>query len=341
MISVAINGFGRIGRNALRAGWGQKGMQFVALNDLTEPKVLAHLLKYDSVHRMWNHDIKATSTHLIIDGTKIPVFSEKDPENLPWKEHGVDVVIESTGFFTTEETASGHLKAGAHSVLISSPSKDAPTHLMGVNHTKIDSKKSVFCMASCTTNSTGPVVAIMREAFGVQKAMLSTIHSVTSGQNVVDGVPSNRKPDLRRARSILGNIIPTSTGAAKATALAIPAMKDKFDGVAIRVPVLDVSLSDFTFLTCKKVTVESVNEAFKKAAKEANWKKVLSVTNDPIVSSDIIGSPYGATVDLGLTRVVDGDLVKVMAWYDNEWGYSVQLIDMIREVDKSTGKKRK
>lgn len=334
MLRIAINGFGRIGRNTLRAGWNQKGLAFVAINDLTEPRVLAHLLKYDSVFRTWDVPVRAGKDHLLVGGKKIPVFSERDPAKLPWKEHRVDVVVESTGFFTDVTSAQAHVTAGAGAVVISAPSDDAPTHLMGVNHEKLTSKAPVICNASCTTNSAGPVMAVLDEAFGVKKAMLSTVHSVTSGQNVVDGVPPGRKPDLRRARSILGNIIPTSTGAATATAKALPTLLGKFDGVAIRVPTPDVSLSTFVALLKRRVTVEDVNDAFRKAAKIPRWKGTLAVTDESLVSSDFIGSPYGAVVDLPMTRVVDGDLVNVMAWYDNEWGYSHQLILMVREVGK-------
>lgn len=339
MLRIAINGFGRIGRNVLRAGWDQKGMEIVAINDLTEPSTLAHLLTYDTVFRTWPVAVKAGKDHLVIGGKKVPVFAEKDPAELPWKELGVDVVVESTGFFTTHEGASAHVKAGARAVVISAPSEDAPTFLMGVNHDKLTRQNTVICNASCTTNSVGAVMAILDEAFGVKKAMLSTVHSVTSGQNVVDGVPPGRKPDLRRARSVLGNIIPTSTGAAKATAKALPQLAGKFDGVSMRVPTPDVSLTDVTIVTGKKVTAEDVNAVLKKAAKSARWKGVLAVTESPVVSSDFIGSTVAATVDLEMTRVVDGDLVKVLAWYDNEWGYTHQLLAMVREVGKRVLKK--
>lgn len=340
MLRIAINGFGRIGRNAMRAGWNQKGFEIVAINDLTDPATLAHLLKYDSVFRTWDVAVKAGKDYLIIGGKKVPVFAQKDPAALPWKALNVDVVIESTGFFTTATSAQAHVNAGAKAVVISAPSEDAPTFLMGVNHEKLSKKTPVICNASCTTNSTGSVMAILDEAFGVKKAMLSTIHSVTSGQNVVDGVPSGRKPDMRRARSILGNIIPTSTGAAKATAKALPQLEGKFDGISLRVPTPDVSLSDFTVLLEKKVTVDEVNAVLEKASKSPRWKGIMTVTKDPLVSSDLIGSPYGSTVDLAMTRVVDGDLVKVMAWYDNEWGYTCQMLMMVREVGKRVLGKR-
>lgn len=334
MTRVAINGFGRIGRQAIRAGWGKKGLSFVAVNDLTDPKILAHLLKYDSVHGTWDHKVGHGKGYVSIDGTKIPVSAEMDPALLPWKEYKVDVVIESTGRFTSEEDASKHVESGARNVVISAPSKDAPTFLMGVNHNKCTKKNTVVNNASCTTNSVAPVAQVMSETLGVQKAMLTTIHSVTAQQNIVDGIPPRHKPDLRRARSAMVNIIPTTTGAAKATTKVVTSLKDKFDGLAIRVPTLDVSLSDFTFVVKKKTTVEEVNAIFKAAAKEKRWKNILAVNTVPLVSSDFIGNPYAATVDLEMTRVVDGDLVKVLAWYDNEWGYTMQLIALVSHIGK-------
>ncbi len=334
MLRVAINGFGRIGRTTLRAGWGRKGIKFVAINDLTEPRILAHLLKYDSVFRKWDKKVEHGKDFIKIDGMKIPVFSEMDPEKLPWKYHKIDVVIESTGFFTKKEDANKHVLAGAKKVVISSPSNDAPTFLMGVNHKVCKRSNNVINNASCTTNSIAPVAQILQDTLGVRKAMLTTIHSATSGQNIVDGLPSKRKPDLRRARSALVNIIPTTTGAAKATTKVVKGLENKFDGIAVRVPSLDVSLTDFTFLTKKKTTAEKVNKIFKKASKQARWKGILGVTDEPLVSTDFIQSPYGSVVDLEMTRVVDGDLVKVLAWYDNEWGYAQRLLDMVKHVGK-------
>lgn len=334
MLRVAINGFGRIGRTTLKAGWDRKDMKFVAVNDLTEPAILAHLLKYDSTFGRWDHQVSHDQKNLIIDGVKIPVLSEKEPAQLPWGKMKIDVVIESTGFFTDLEGASKHLTAGAKRVVISAPAKDVPTFLMGVNHQTCKKSDTVINNASCTTNSIAPVAQIMNDAFGIKKAMMTTIHSATAGQNAVDGVPSGRKPDLRRARSVLVNMIPTSTGAAKATTQVIPKLKDKFDGLAVRVPTVDVSLSDFTFVLNKKVTVEKVNSVLKKAAKSARWKGIFSVTDEPLVSSDFIKNPYSSVADLALTRVVDGDLVKVMAWYDNEWGYSVHLLDMVKNTGR-------
>lgn len=335
MIRVAINGFGRIGRTALKAGWGRKGLQFVAINDLTEPRVLAHLLKYDSVFRAWNQKVDFDAHHLIVGGKKIPVVAETDPAKLPWGKYKVDVVIESTGRFTDKLAASAHLKAGAKKVVVSAPAKEVPTYLMGVNHSKIKKSETIINNASCTTNSIAPVAQIMQEVFGVKKAMMTTVHSVTAEQNIVDGLPPKLHPDLRRARSALINIVPTSTGAAHATTEAVPELKDKFDGIAIRVPTIDVSLSDFTFMLNKRVTAEQVNTAFKKAAASARWKGILGVTDQPLVSSDFVGDSRSSIVDLSMTRVVDGDLVKVLAWYDNEWGYSCRLVDMVEHVGKS------
>lgn len=333
-IRVAINGFGRIGRNTFKAGWGRKGIEFVVINDLTAPKILAHLLKYDSVFRAWDHKVGADEKHLIVDGVKIPVVAEKEPAKLPWKQYKVDVVIESTGRFTNMEAAREHLKAGAKRVVISAPAKEVPTYLMGVNHASCPRDAQVINNASCTTNSIAPVVAIMDETFGVAKAMMTTVHSVTAEQNLVDSIPPPLHPDLRRARSAMVNIVPTTTGAARATTEAVPSLKDRFDGIAIRVPTIDVSLSDFTLLLKRKVTVEEVNGVFKKAANQPRWKGILGVTDEPLVSSDFIGSPYSSVVDLSMTRVVDGDLVKILAWYDNEWGYSVHLVDMVEHVGR-------
>ncbi len=331
MVRIAINGFGRIGRTILKVGWGRKGVKFVAINDLTDPAVLAHLLKYDSTFRKWGVSVKAGKDFLVIDGQKIPVSAQKDPSLLPWKEHKVDVVIESTGFFRKKADAEKHIEAGARRVVISAPSDDTPSFLMGVNHTMCKKTDTVVNNASCTTNSVAPIAQILTDALGIQKAMLTTIHSVTAGQNVVDGVPHG-KPDLRRARSALVNIIPTTTGAAKATTKVIPSLKNKFDGIAVRVPSLDVSLTDFTFLLKKKTTVEEVNKILTNASKLKRWKGILGVTDEPLVSTDFIQTPYGTVVDLEMTRVVDGDLVKVLAWYDNEWGYSERLMDMAVHV---------
>jgi glyceraldehyde 3-phosphate dehydrogenase len=334
MLRVAINGFGRIGRNAFKAGWSKKGITFVAVNDLTEPKILAHLLKHDSVFRTWGHRVSADTKNIIVDGVKIPVTAEKDPAMLPWKSFKVDVVIESTGRFTKLEGAKGHLKAGAKRVVISAPSADAPTYLEGVNAHKAKASQKIVNNASCTTNCIAPPAAVIAATLGIKKAMMTTVHSVTAEQNLVDGLPPPGHPDLRRARSALTNMIPTTTGAAIATTETIPSLKGKFDGIAIRVPTLDVSLTDFTFLTKKKTTVEKVNAIFKKAAKSPLMRGILGVTDEPLVSADFIGNTYSSIVDLAMTKVVDGDLVKVLAWYDNEWGYSQRLIEMVMRIGK-------
>ena len=305
----------------------------VAINDLSDPHTLAYLLTYDSVFRTWDHHVKAGKDFIQIDGVKIPVYAQKDPAVLPWKEHKVDVVIESTGFFRKEADARKHIEAGAKKVVISAPSDDAPTFLMGVNHKLCKKSQDVVNNASCTTNSAAPVAQILEDAIGVKKAMLTTIHSVTASENIVDGLPS-KKTDLRIGRSALVNMIPTSTGAAKATQQVIPSLKDKFDGISVRVPSLNVSLTDFTFVMKRNTSVEEITTLFKKALKEKRWKGIVGVTDEPLVSTDFIGSPFGAVVDLGMTRVVDGDLVKILAWYDNEWGYTQRLVDMAFHVGK-------
>ena len=327
MLRIAINGFGRIGRTTLRAAMERKGIHVVAVNDLTDPATLSYLLKYDSVFRTWGHQVRAGKDFLEIDGVRIPVYAQKDPLHLPWKALKVDVVIESTGFFRKEADARKHIQAGAKKVVISAPSDDAPTFLMGVNHKTCKKSDVVINNASCTTNSAAPVAQILEEAMGVKKAMLTTIHSVTASENLVDGL-SSKKDDLRIGRSAMVNMIPTSTGAAKATTKVVTSLADKFDGISVRVPCLDVSLTDFTFLMKRVTTVEEINNFFIAAAKSARWKGILGVTDEPRVSSDFIGSPFGSVVDLDLTRVVDGDLVKVLAWYDNEWGYTQRLVDM-------------
>jgi len=334
MLRVAINGFGRIGRSVFKVLHDRKGIQVVAINDLTDPAILAHLLKYDSVYRTWEPTVKTVKNFLCVGSQKIPIYTEKDPSNLPWGKHKVDVVIEATGRFTNQEDASKHIEAGAKRVVISAPAKEVPTYLMGVNHSKYKKSDKVINNASCTTNAVAPVTQVLHDAFGVKKALLTTIHSVTNGQNVVDSLPSPRKPDLRRARSAMVNIIPTTTGAAKATTRAIPDLLNKFDGISVRVPSITVSLSDIVYLLKKKTTIEEINKVFKKAARSTRWKGVLGVTNESLVSTDFVGSTFSSVVDLQMTRVVDGDLVKILAWYDNEWGYSVRLADMVERIGK-------
>ena len=309
-------------------------MEFVVVNDLMKPEVLAHLLKHDSVFRTWDHEVSFDEQNIIVDGKKILVVAEKEPAKLPWGNLKVDVVMECTGRFTTKELASAHLKAGAKRVVISAPAKGSPTYLMGVNSDQMGDE-SIINNASCTTNSIAPVAQVMSEVFGVKKAAMTTIHSVTAEQNLVDGPPPAGHPDLRRARSALINMVPTTTGAAIATTEAVPELKGIFDGLAVRVPTLDVSLSDFTFLLKKKVTVEEIKNAFVAASQSKRYNGIIGVTEIPLVSSDFIGTSYSTVVDLPLLKVIDGDLVKVFAWYDNEWGYSHRLVEMAEKAGKS------
>lgn len=320
---IAINGFGRIGRAAFKIALANKALEVVALNDLTDTKTLAHLLKYDTVYNTYDHEVTYDDQYIIVDGQKYRVLAEKDPAKLPWKEFGVDVVIESTGRFVEKELAAAHLKAGAKRVVISAPAKGSgvDTFVVGVNDNKLSDQK-IISNASCTTNCISPVVAVLHSRFGIKKATMTTIHSYTADQNLVDGPHK----DLRRARAAAQNIVPTTTGAAVATTETIPELKGLFDGLSIRVPTAVVSLSDITAVMKKNVTAEAINESFIKAAKEPRFHGVLAVTNEQLVSSDFIGNPHATIVDLSLTKVIDGDLLKVVAWYDNEWGYSNTLI---------------
>ena len=333
MLRVAINGFGRIGRTAFKIAHDKfsKEIEIAAINDIGDAKTLAHLLKYDSNYGVWDHHISTGTDHIKVDNKQYNVFNEKDPLVLPWKDLQIDVVIESTGKFTDKAGASLHIQAGAKKVVISAPSKGeerVPTLILGVNADKYAGEE-VINNASCTTNCIAPVAEVINNKFGILKALMTTIHAYTQDQNLQDGPHK----DLRRARAAAQNIVPTSTGAAKATTETIPALKGLFDGIAIRVPVAVGSLSDFTFLVKKKVTVEEVNQALKEA-EQGKLKGILATTSDPIVSSDIIGRPESAIVDLGLTQVVDGDLVKVFAWYDNEYGYSHRLVEQVINVSK-------
>ncbi|MDP4001145.1 MAG: type I glyceraldehyde-3-phosphate dehydrogenase [bacterium] len=348
-IRIAINGFGRIGRSAFKIALENPELEVVAINDLTDPDVLAHLLKYDSIYRNYNRVVEFDNKHekandqaysvgtLLVDKQKFSVFAEKDPALLPWKDLDIDVVLEATGRFTTSELASAHLKAGARKVIISAPAKDkgaTPTFIIGVNHDKYD-KQNIISNASCTTNCITPVAAILQSKFGIKKMMMSTIHGYTVEQNLVDGPPPPLHKDLRRARAAAINIVPTTTGATIAASEALPELKGIFGGTAFRVPVPVGSLSDFTALLNKQVTVEEVNQAFIDASKQPLWKGVLAVTNDPLVSSDIIGNPHSSVIDLSLTQVVQGDLVKIVAWYDNEFAYSNRLVEQALIVGKT------
>jgi len=329
MIKVAINGFGRIGRATFKAILERTKLEIVAINDLTDTKTLAHLLKYDSVYGKYDKEVSYTDKSLVIEGNNYPVFAEKDPANLPWKKLSVGVVIESTGRFTTIELASAHLKAGAKKVVISAPPKGGGigTFVLGVNDGKITDQK-IISNASCTTNCIAPVAQIIQSKFGIKKATMTTVHAYTADQNLVDGPHE----DLRRARAAALNIVPTTTGAATATTETIPELKGIFDGLSVRVPTPVVSLSDFTFLLKKKVTAEEVNNAFREAKKKPQYKDIIDLTEEPIVSTDLIGNSYSSIIDLPLTKVIDGDLLKVVAWYDNEWGYSCRLAEIVELV---------
>ncbi len=330
MKKIAINGFGRIGRLFFREAFGLSDFEIVAVNDLTDTPTLAYLLKYDSVYRKYAKDVASGEGKIIVDGKEIKVFAEKDPAKLPWKDLGIDIVIESTGFFADGEKASVHLAAGAKRVVITAPAKgDVTTALIGVNDDRFASAKPITCNASCTTNSVAPVMAILHESLGIQKASMTTVHSYTATQKLVDGPDSK---DLRRGRAAAVNIVPSSTGAAEAVIQAIPDLAGKFDAVSVRVPSITGSLSVITALVTKSTTIEEVNALLVNASKDARWMKVLKVTNDALVSSDIIGEPYGAVVDSQLTKVTDGNLVVVFSWYDNEFGYTATLVEHVKRI---------
>ena len=325
-VRVGINGFGRIGRNFFRAVQAQGAdIEIVAVNDLGSVKTMAHLLKYDSVMRQLPNDIKVSKNGISVDGVEIKVLSERDPKNLPWGELGVDVVIESTGFFTKRDAAAAHLEGGAPLVIVSAPCDGADASFVyGVNHKDFDFKtQKVISNASCTTNCFVPIVKVLDDAFGVEQGLMQTVHAYTGDQSLVDGPHS----DLRRARGAAINIVPTNTGAARATSLVLESMKGKLDGTSLRVPVPTGSIVDFTANLKKAATVEEINAAFKKAAASGPLKGVLRYTEDPIVSSDIVGDPHSSIFDAGLTMSL-GKMVKVLSWYDNEWGYSNRLVQM-------------
>jgi glyceraldehyde 3-phosphate dehydrogenase len=330
-IRVGINGFGRIGRQVLRAAkeQGIADLDFVAINDLTNTKTLAHLFKYDSVHRTYQGDVEAGSESIIVDGDDIRVLSEKDPAALPWKELGVDVVLESTGRFTSAAEAQKHITAGAKKVLISAPAKGEDlTIVMGINSDKYDpAKHHIISNASCTTNCLVPMVKVIRDAFGFKHGSMLTVHSYTNDQQILD-LPHK---DLRRARAAAVSMIPTTTGAAKATSLVIPEVKGKIDGLAIRVPTPDVSFTDLTVEVERATTVEEVNAAFRAAA-SGPLEGILEYTDVELVSCDYIGNPASCILDSKVTNVVDGTMVKVSGWYDNEWGYSSRCVDLLRFI---------
>jgi len=328
-MKIAINGFGRIGRAAFKIAVKKQEAQIVAINDLTDTRTLAYLLKYDSVYGRYDKTVSYDEKHLIIAGKKIPVFAEKDPAKLPWKKLNVDVVLECTGVFENKEALNKHLQAGAKKVILSAPAKDDTTTLVfGTELTKQKlGKEKIISNASCTTNCIAPVMQILHSNFGIDKAIMSTVHAYTATQKLVDGPDAK---DLRRGRAGALNMAPSTTGAAKATTLVIPELKNAFDGIAIRVPIICGSLSDITAVVKRPVTVEEINQTFIKMSKSSMYKNILGITgpDDELVSTDVIGTEYSAIVDLKYTRVVGGNLIKVLAWYDNEWGYSCRLVEM-------------
>ena len=334
-VKVAINGFGRIGRLLYRAAIERKAkIDFVAVNDITDAKTLAHLLKYDSVHGRFNADVQVKGNSLSVNGKELKILSQRDPAQLPWKDLGVYLAVESTGLFTDREGASKHLAAGAKKVLISAPAKNPDaTIVLGVNENTYDHRKhNLISNASCTTNCVAPVTKVLHESFGVERAFMMTAHAYTNDQRVTDLVHK----DLRRARAAALNIIPTTTGAAAAIGLVIPELAGKMDGISLRVPVPDVSIVDLTADLKKEATKETINAAFKEAA-DNSLKNILEYTEEPIVSTDVLHSPYSAVFDALSTMVVDKNFVKVLAWYDNEWGFSCRMVEQIEMIGKKEG----
>jgi len=332
-LRIGINGFGRIGRSAFKIAFDRSDLEIVAVNDLTDVKTLAYLLQNDSNYGRYARAVTHNDTHLIVDGKEIKVTSERDPASIGWGDMGVDLVIESTGRFTDKESAELHIKAGAKRVVISGPTKSdgVDTIVLGANDDAVEGASHVVSNASCTTNSLGSVMAILDAEFGVQKSLLTTVHSYTASQALQDA-PAK---DLREGRNAAENIVPTTTGAAIAVTKTLPQLKGKFDGLSIRVPTPVVSISDVTVLLERDVTVDELNDAFRKAAKEPYYQGILGVSEEPLVSRDYIGSSYSGVVDLLLTKVVGGNLAKVMVWYDNEWGYSNRLVELVADIGKS------
>lgn len=326
MVKVAINGFGRIGRNAFKILMGRKDAEVVAINDITDAKTLAHLLKYDSSYGTYDKDVSSSENAIIVDGKEIPIYAEKDPKNLPWADLKVDAVIESTGFFTKPEDAKAHIEAGAKRVIISAPAKGegAKTIVLGVNEEIIEDSDEILSNASCTTNCIAPIMKVLEDELGIEKAMMTTVHSYTGSQRLLDA-PAK---DLREARSAAENIVPTTTGASKAAALTIPSLMGKFTGLSVRVPTPVVSLSDITAIVKRDTTKEELVELFKKTATEPYYEGIIGVTEEELVSSDFIGDPHSCIVDLPLVDVVGGNMIKIVAWYDNEWGYSNRLVEL-------------
>ena len=332
MVRIAINGFGRIGRNAFKIAFDRNDTEIVAINDLTDAPTLAHLLKYDSNYGIYSKDVSADGEDLIVDGKRIRVLSEKEPANLPWGEMNIDVVIESTGFFTDPAKARAHIDAGARKVVISAPAKGegAKTIVLGVNEDDVTVDDQIISNASCTTNCIAPVMKVLEDNIGIEKAMMTTVHSYTASQKLQDA-PAK---DIREARSAAENIVPTTTGASKAAALTIPSLKGKFNGLSVRVPTPVVSLSDITAVTKRNTSVEEINEMFKKAAADPYYQGILDATEEELVSIDYRGNSHSSIVDLKLTDVIGGNLIKVVAWYDNEWGYSNRLVELTVDLGK-------
>ena len=326
-VRVAINGFGRIGRLVLRGALNDPDLEFVAINDLSDAATLAHLLKYDSVHGQLPVDVRAEGDSIVVGDRRIKMLAEKNPADLPWRDLGVEYVVESTGLFTSRDKAELHLQAGARKVIISAPAKNEDiTIVMGVNHEQYDpAKHHVVSNASCTTNCLAPVAKVLDDNFGLKRGWMTTIHSYTNDQRILDLIHK----DLRRARAAALNMVPTTTGAAKAVGLVLPHLKGKLDGFAVRVPTPDVSLVDLVAELAKPATAEEINEAFRRAA-EGPMKGILGVPDEPLVSMDFRGDSRSSIVDASLTRVMDGNLAKVVAWYDNEWGYSLRVVDLIK-----------
>jgi glyceraldehyde 3-phosphate dehydrogenase len=329
---IAINGFGRIGRNAFKIAFDRSDLEIIAINDLTDTKTLAHLLMHDTNYGLYKYKVTYGDDTLIINDKTIKVLAEKEPSALPWKALTVDVVIESTGFFVDPAKAKAHIDAGAKKVVLSAPAKGdgATTIVLGVNEDKLNGSSDIISNASCTTNCITPVAAVIEGAFGIDKAMMTTVHSYTASQKLQDA-PAK---DLREARSAAENIVPTTTGASIAAAKAMPSLEGVFGGMSVRVPTPVVSLSDFVIITKKPVTVDAVNEVFKKAAKEPFYQGILDVTEEELVSSDFIGNSHSAIVDLKLTAVIGGNMLKVVAWYDNEWGYSNRLVEVVADTGR-------
>ena len=334
---VAINGFGRIGRNAFKVAFERSDIEIVAINDLTDTKTLAYLLKHDSNYGTYEHEVKHDEHGITVKGKHIKVTAERDPSLLPWRDNHVDVVIESTGFFVDPAKAKAHIDAGAKKVVISAPAKGegANTVVLGVNEDDLEGAGEIVSNASCTTNCITPVAAIIESHFGIEKAMMTTVHSYTASQALQDG-PSK---DLREGRNAAENIVPTTTGASIAAGQALPALQGIFGGLSVRVPTPVVSLSDFVIITKKEVTISEVNEVFKKAAKDPYYQGILDVTEEELVSRDFIGNSHSAIVDLNLTAVIGGNMLKVVAWYDNEWGYSNRLVENVADVGRLLHKK--